>query len=915
MDEVRGQLIPGRGALRAQETGSPSRDKLSNPTFLRLPPSPGSGIGAGRVSPSSSFSRDFRGHPLLANSQGYDDSSSSSDDEPQDDESDAQTQRRRALSDVQLVVRPRLPSRSTDASLPHVVRFEQPADSPAGGPLGAAPTAVPLDGAQQLPETAADAAGRTDSEEDADDEVFGLEFSEPRLTYQHYMAKRKNASVQAQLQAAAASGTSTSAASGGGQAAATAAAAEAQQATADEADGQQPQLPKYARLIITKSELEESDETVESCGQLLEALHIRRRWLDPNAFLTRPFGAAPHPPTPPQPHPPTPPPPQPQPAHPPAHQHSPPPADDASAYEFEMRAGLFTVFADAASRAADRALLVPPSLADYYRDLNRLLHICTSGPTKTMCFRRLRLLDAKFNLHILLNEESELAMARSVPHRDFYNVHKVDTHVHHSSSMNHKKLLKFIKRKLKQCPDETVIFRDGKHLTLRQVFDSLQLSAYDLSVDTLDVHADNKMFHRFDRFNLKYSPCGQSRLREIFLKTDNFIKGRYLAELTHEIFGDLMTARYQSAEYRISIYGRNGDEWDKLAGWVLDHKLHCPNVRWMVQIPRLYGDFKELGMVSSFAQLLSNIFTPLFEVTKDPSSHPKLHLFLQQVSGFDCVDDESKPEKKVHNKYPTPELWDIAENPNYTYYCFYLAANLRTLNALRQLRGFSTLTFRPHAGEAGELDHLASAFTLAHGISHGINLRKSPVLQYLYYLEQVGIAMSPLSNNSLFLNYHRNPFPVFFARGLNVSLSTDDPLQFHYSSEPLIEEYSIAAQVWKLSSVDLCEIARNSVLQSGFDDGIKVHWLGRNYHLPGVSGNNIDKTNVPNIRIAFRHESLVDEFYFLYEALRGRPTKMSFSPITDRLSVSKISEESKIEEAIAERQQADDACSTSQPAT
>jgi AMP deaminase len=30
-----------------------------------------------------------------------------------------------------------------------------------------------------------------------------------------------------------------------------------------------------------------------------------------------------------------------------------------------------------------------------------------------------------------------------------------------------------------------------------------------------------------------------------------------------------------------------------------------------------------------------------------------------------------------------------------------------------------------------------------------------PVLQYLYYLCQIGIAMSPLSNNSLFLNYNR----------------------------------------------------------------------------------------------------------------------------------------------------------------
>lgn len=44
---------------------------------------------------------------------------------------------------------------------------------------------------------------------------------------------------------------------------------------------------------------------------------------------------------------------------------------------------------------------------------------------------------------------------------------------------------------------------------------------------------------------------------------------------------------------------------------------------------------------------------------------------------------------------------------------------------------------RPHCGEAGELDHLASAFMVCDNIAHGINLRKSPVLQYLYYLAQV----------------------------------------------------------------------------------------------------------------------------------------------------------------------------------
>ena len=40
---------------------------------------------------------------------------------------------------------------------------------------------------------------------------------------------------------------------------------------------------------------------------------------------------------------------------------------------------------------------------------------------------------------------------------------------------------------------------------------------------------------------------------------------------------------------------------------------------------------------------------------------------------------------------------------------------------------------------------------------------------------------------------------MFFLRGLNVSLSTDDPLQIHLTKEPLVEEYSIAASVSSLS--------------------------------------------------------------------------------------------------------------------
>lgn len=98
---------------------------------------------------------------------------------------------------------------------------------------------------------------------------------------------------------------------------------------------------------------------------------------------------------------------------------------------------------------------------------------------------------------------------------------------------------------MKKSPDDVVIFRDGAELTLQQVFESLKLTAYDLSIDTLDMHAHSDSFHRFDKFNLKYNPIGESRLREIFLKTDNYIQGRYLAEITREVMTDLEQSKYQ----------------------------------------------------------------------------------------------------------------------------------------------------------------------------------------------------------------------------------------------------------------------------------------------------------------------------------------------------------------------------------
>lgn len=252
------------------------------------------------------------------------------------------------------------------------------------------------------------------------------------------------------------------------------------------------------------------------------------------------------------------------------------------------------------------------------------------------------------------------------------------------------------------------------------------------------MHADRATFHRFDRFNLKYNPFGQARLREVFIKQDNLLRGRYLAELTAEVFADLEASKYQHAEYRVSIYGRKRVEWDTLAAWVAQNRLASDNVVWLIQLPRLYDVYKAQGIIDNFGQLLDNVFGPLFEVTLNPASHPQLHLFLRHVVGFDMVDDESKPERRPAKHMPPAAAWDIPHNPAYAYYAYYVAANLYTLNKLREARGLAPFDFRPHAGEAGDVDHLASAFLLAQNISHGIGLRKCMPLQYLYYLAQVG---------------------------------------------------------------------------------------------------------------------------------------------------------------------------------
>ncbi|KFP23390.1 AMP deaminase 1, partial [Colius striatus] len=539
-------------------------------------------------------------------------------------------------------------------------------------------------------------------------------------------------------------------------------------------------------------------------------------------------------------------------------------------YHVQMKDGVVHVYGDKAAAGRDEPKDLPyPDLKHFVDDMNFLLALIAQGPVKTYTHRRLKFLSYKFQVHEMLNEMEEMKELKNNPHRDFYNCRKVDTHIHAAACMNQKHLLRFIKKSYRVDADRVVYDAKGKQLTLKQLFEQLNLHPYDLTVDSLDVHAGRQTFQRFDKFNAKYNPVGASELRDLYLKTENAIDGEYFATIIKEVGSDLEDAKYQHAEPRLSIYGRSAEEWLKLATWFNKHRVYSPNMKWMIQVPRIYDVFRSKNFLPHFGKMLENIFIPIFEATVNPQTHKELSVFLRHITGFDSVDDESKHSGHMFcTKSPKPDQWTSEKNPSYTYYIYYMYANILVLNNLRRQRGMNTFLFRPHCGEAGAITHLLAAFMTADNISHGLNLKKTPVLQYLYFLAQIPIAMSPLSNNSLFLEYAKNPLLDFHQKGLMVSLSTDDPMQFHYTKEALMEEYAIAAQVFKLTTCDMCEIARNSVLQCGLSHEEKAKFLGENYQEEGPQGNDIRKTNVAQIRVAYRYETWCYELNLLVEGLK-----------------------------------------------
>lgn len=528
----------------------------------------------------------------------------------------------------------------------------------------------------------------------------------------------------------------------------------------------------------------------------------------------------------------------------------------------------------------EQCLISVPDISQFGRDYHRLVEISTEGAMRSFCFSRLQLLGTSFKMHNTLNNTIEMEEQGNLLGNDFYRTMKVDNHIHAAAAPSAKQFVQFVGDKLER-EGNTCVHENGK--TLSHVFKEAGLDQDHLTIDAFNVLADYSVYQRFDNFNSKYSPFRLADMRRIFLKTTNNMGGRYFAELLKVVLNRHENSKGHNAacEMRLSIYGMERHEWYDLARWMLREWEHTdfpgpvlsPANRWLIQVPRLWRIYSTKPVPPdqaqrTFKEMIENLFVPMFEATVYPEKHPEVAECLKHIVGIDSVDDEGALEDGTCVG-KRPHEWTSSKNPSYWWQLYFMWANIEVLNILRKARGLNTFALRPHAGETGDPMHLATTYILCQSINHGIALDAQVSLQYLYYLDQVGMSVSPLSNNFLFRKIAENPFPKFFRRGLNVTLSTDDPLLFHLSDDALLEEYSVARATFGLSMTDMMEIARNSVLQSGFDEDFKRKWLGKNYK-KGLTFCDEHITHVPLIRAKFRAELLAMEHMIVHLVAAGK---------------------------------------------
>ncbi|CEP64192.1 metallo-dependent hydrolase superfamily protein LALA0_S10e04566g [Lachancea lanzarotensis] len=567
---------------------------------------------------------------------------------------------------------------------------------------------------------------------------------------------------------------------------------------------------------------------------------------------------------------------------------------------------------------------VPP-ITQFGQHFEKCLDLVTSEQMDSQAVKRTEYLLHRYELFQQLQGRSEVRESRLVPHRDFYNIRKVDQNYLLSGCLSQRQLNDFIWEKLNLEPNRIVYLdANGKQFTLRQIFcqgsddSSIGLKAVDdLFLDwyrTVYLSGDHLTRTDIWQQNPKYLAIART-----FLEFDNVIDGEYFAEMVVKyVIQSFEKSKYQVAQ--LSVDFQFGDSWwTKFSDWVTRWKLVSYNIRWNIRLNRCFSKLYAANRVQNFQDYLDHIFRPLLEL--EGSQNVKLQFVLSTVCCFDLVVSETDDyvwKSFLEPQRTSPADWSgCGDNPPVAYYMFYIYQYLKVLNEKRKSRGRNTIAlrnycpinasrvsqFRKKLSITEQFESLICNFLLCEGglLQAEPLWRVSPTILYLYYLFQIPVVVSPLSSVSLLLEhghseagrvpikdrdvttpstrtYTGNPFMSMHQMGLKVLLSSSSVLlNCSYTMEPIIEEYSVAASIYLLTSADMCELVRDSVLTSGYEGFYKAHWNGVRLNKTDFFNERIGLTdtwydqeldtcykhNVPNARRLYRRNCLEREWQFI----------------------------------------------------
>lgn len=622
-----------------------------------------------------------------------------------------------------------------------------------------------------------------------------------------------------------------------------------------------------------------------------------------------------------------------------------------------------------------------PTFDEFKSDFSFIIDTIQSHKLNEIAEKRLQYLLDKFELFQYLSSKSEIQENKLVPYRDFYNSRKIDMDYLLSGCVTQRQLSEFIWEKINLEPNRPVYIhpKTKEILTLKQIFEiscapeeSMSIGLKVIEDEFLEWYQETYLLQDHlipglvDPYTLPSKKMRFFLLTQVFLEFDNFIKGEYLAELIiRYIINPIEKSKYQLIQMSVDFqfypecpdYNETENWWNKFSDWLSRWNLISYNIRWNVQISRIFTKLFTVKRVSNFQEFLNMIFDPLLKTSKY-MGHLQLRYFLTNVCSLDLVINRKDAYlwKEFTDVNCPPINWEAkGDNPTIAHYMYYLFAGIAKLNTIRQDRGENAITLRNNCSPTSnrtsqfgtshvftdQIESLVCNLLLCNGgLLQGEPIWKtqSLMLPYLFYLFQIPIIVAPLSSVSSLSSfwqsiqttsgnskqsspsppppnspssliyeeqqepesvkpiytrditlgeqptYSLNPFMKMFKIGFKVTISSKSVLfNSSYTSEPIIEEFSVAASIYLLNAADLCELSRNSVISSGYEGWYKKHWAGVTVNRTDLKfpqetlgmidewyDNEIDtriKHNVPMIRRGYRKETWDQEWIFINEQI------------------------------------------------